>query len=209
MSLIKKIYRNLCKRIYSVGKVEFEKYQQMRIMKQATVEEGSVFYPGAELLNLTSDKLKIKIGRNCHIYGSLTVLPFSGSISFGDHCSFGDLSRIVSGKQVHIGNRVMIAHNVNILDNNSHPKDARLRHDDFMNAYSTGVKEYDLSAQAITIQDDVWIGFNSIILKGVTIGKGAIIGAGSVVTKDVDPWTVNVGNPLRCIQKLEPVNFNQ
>jgi acetyltransferase-like isoleucine patch superfamily enzyme len=100
---------------------------------------------------------------------------------------------------------VLIAHNVNIIDNISHPIDAVLRHQDFLNSYTIGMKEYDLKAASIIIGDDVWIGYNTSILKGVTIGTGAIIGSGSVVTKDVKPWTVNVGNPLRCIRELEPV----
>lgn len=108
---------------------------------------------------------------------------------------------------VKIGNRVMIAHNVNILDNNSHPLDAKLRHEDFMNNYAGGMQEYDLHAREIVIEDDVWIGFNSVILKGVKIGTGAVIGAGSVVTKDVEPWTVNVGNPLRVVRRLDPVEI--
>src|SRR5437868_5587115 len=106
MSYIKNIYRSLCARIYAVGK----------------------YYTG--------EKDRITIGRNSHIYGSLTILPFGGRIIIGNNCSLGDLSRIVSGKSIVIGNRVMIAHNVNILDNNSHPTNARLRHEDFIANYS-------------------------------------------------------------------------
>ena len=78
----------------------------------------------------------------------------------------------------------------------------------FMKIIITDMQKHDLNAQEIVIEDDVWIGFNSSILKGVKIGKGAIIGSNSVVTKDVESWTVNVGNPLRCIKKLTPVNID-
>lgn len=193
--------------MFSVGKQEFDNYQRFQLSQRATIQDGSVFHPGAQIVNLVNDKSKIQIGKNCHIYGQLVVYNYAGEISIGDNCSLGDMSRIVSGKRIEIGNRVMIAHNVNIIDNNSHPKDAKLRHEDFIQSYSSGMKEYDLQAKEIIIEDDVWIGFNSIILKGVTIGRGAIIGAGSVVVKDVEPWTVNVGNPLRCVEKLDPVNF--
>ena len=52
----------------------------------------------------------------------------------------------------------------------------------------------------IIIEDDVWIGANAIILSGVTIGEGAIIGAGSVVTKNVEPYTIFAGNPAKKIK---------
>lgn len=207
MAYLRNIYKKICARIYSVGKAEFNKVQVIRNYDRVIIGDNSIMYVGAEIVNLANDKTKIAIGNNCHIYGMLTVMPFSGKISFGDNCSFGDHSRIVSALEIEIGNRVMIAHNVNILDNNSHPINAKVRHEDFLAAYSKVVKEFDLSSAKIKIEDDVWIGFNSIVLKGVTIGRGAIIGAGSVVTKDVEPWTVNVGNPLKCVKKLEPVNF--
>ena len=49
----------------------------------------------------------------------------------------------------------------------------------------------------IVIEDDVWIGFNATILKGVKIGKGAIIGASTIITKDVPPYAIMVGSPAR------------
>jgi len=154
--------------------------------------------------NLAKDRSKITIGNNCHIYGQLTVMQFGGEIIFGNHCSLGDQSRVVSAQKIQIGNRVMIAHNVNILDNISHPTDWQLRHQDFLTSYKGSPKSFDLRSAIVVIEDDAWIGFNLIILKGVTIGRGAIIGAGSLVTKDVEPWTVNAGNPLRCLYKLTP-----
>lgn len=55
----------------------------------------------------------------------------------------------------------------------------------------------------ITIQNDAWLGAGVIVLPGVTIGEGAVVGAGSVVTKDVPPFTISVGNPARVIKYLE------
>ena len=61
----------------------------------------------------------------------------------------------------------------------------------------------NVTSSNIKIEDKVWIGFNSIILKGVTIGQGAVIAAGSVVTKDVPAFTLVGGNPAKIIKKLE------
>ena len=56
----------------------------------------------------------------------------------------------------------------------------------------------------IRIEDHVWVGQDAVILKGVTIGKGAVVGAFSVVTRDVEPWTVVAGNPARVVKRLTP-----
>jgi galactoside O-acetyltransferase len=56
----------------------------------------------------------------------------------------------------------------------------------------------------IVIRDKAWIGFGAIVLKGVTIGEGAVVGAGSVVTKDVPDWTVVGGNPAQVLYSISP-----
>ena len=63
-----------------------------------------------------------------------------------------------------------------------------------------------VNSKPIHICSYVWIGMNCTILKGVTIGEGAIVAAGSVVTHDVEPWTLVAGNPARFIKKLIPIN---
>ncbi len=60
---------------------------------------------------------------------------------------------------------------------------------------------FDLITKPITIKDNVWIATDAIILPGVTIGEGAVVAAGAVVSKDVEPWTVVGGNPARFIKK--------
>ena len=98
----------------------------------------------------------------------------------------------------------MISHNVNIADTNSHEIDALERHTSFKEIMQEG-KHPDyptVKTKPIIIEDDVWIGFNSIILKGVTIGKGAIIAAGSVVTKDIPPFSMVAGNPAKIIKTI-------
>jgi acetyltransferase-like isoleucine patch superfamily enzyme len=61
-------------------------------------------------------------------------------------------------------------------------------------------------AQSIIIEDNVWIGGRTVILPGVRLGEGCIIGAGSIVTKDVSPWCVAVGNPAKVINKRKIIN---
>jgi acetyltransferase-like isoleucine patch superfamily enzyme len=59
-------------------------------------------------------------------------------------------------------------------------------------------------ARPIVLRDNVWIGFDAIILPGVTIGEGSIVGARSVVTEDVPPYTIAAGNPARIIRAISP-----
>jgi acetyltransferase-like isoleucine patch superfamily enzyme len=62
------------------------------------------------------------------------------------------------------------------------------------------IKNQPITSEPVKIEDNVWIGAGSVILKGVTIGSGAIVGAGSVVTKSVQPDTIHAGNPARFIR---------
>jgi len=103
-----------------------------------------------------------------------------------------------------MGNRVLIAHNVTILDSLTHPIGARARHEHFKYIITEGYPDrIDLGERAVDIGDDVWIGCMSVVLRGVSLGRGAIVGAGSVVTENVPPWTLAAGNPARIIRELD------
>ena len=62
---------------------------------------------------------------------------------------------------------------------------------------------YRVSSKPIVIEDDCWLGGGVIVLAGVTIGKGSVIGAGSIVTKDIPPYSVAVGNPCKVMRTIE------
>jgi maltose O-acetyltransferase len=92
---------------------------------------------------------------------------------------------------------------VNIHDSDSHSLSARERHERFLEKvrYGSHLVLEKTKCAPVFIEDDVWIGFNAIILKGVKLGKGAVVGAGSVITKNVEPFTVVAGNPQRVVGK--------
>lgn len=92
--------------------------------------------------------------------------------------------------EIHIGDRVMFAPGVQIYTA-SHPLGPKAR--------ASGQE----NGKPIVIEEDVWIGGAAVIVPGVRIGRGAVIGAGSVVTKDVPPMCVYAGNPARFIKKIE------
>lgn len=107
-------------------------------------------------------------------------------VQIGKYGSIGDRTQIHCGSKVIIGDYVLISWDVNIIEYDYH---------------SPGGGVPELSP--IVIEDEVWIGARCIIVKGVTIGKGSIIGAGSVVTKNVPPYSLAAGNPAKIIKTVK------
>ena len=111
-----------------------------------------------------------------------------------DGAHMGYQMMIAVGQSVSIGRHVLIASRVSLLGYDFHPLDPIKR--------KNNEPPDENGAGVIVIEDNVWIGMDCIILKNVTIGKGAVVGAGSVVTKDVPAYTVVVGNPAKPIKKI-------
>jgi acetyltransferase-like isoleucine patch superfamily enzyme len=159
--------------------------------------------PRARIINIGGDSNLIRLGAHTIVSGELLVFAHGGAIDVGDWCYIGEGTRIWSGAKISVGNRVMISHGVNIFDNQTHPMSSRERHLHFREIYLKGhPREITLGDEPIVIQDDAWIAAGAIILKGITIGHGAIVGAGAVVTRNVEPMTVVAGNPARVIHQL-------
>lgn len=167
----------------------------------ATVQANSFFHESSNVINTQKDKSKIVIGDHSHIRGELLLFGHGGRIQIGEYCYIGEGTKIWSAKEIVIGNNVLIAHNVNIHDNISHPKDHLLRKEHYKKIITSGhpANGINLNEKKIIIKDNAWIGFNATILKGVTIGERAIVGACSVVTHDVPDDAIVVGNPAKKI----------
>ena len=114
------------------------------------------------------------------------------SITIGDNVGISGAT-LCAVEDIHIGNNLMIGSGAIITTTDSHPIhwEARRLH-----------AEPPASAQVV-IGNDVFIGARSIILKGVTIGDGAVIGAGAVVTKSIPPRVIAAGNPARIIKEIK------
>jgi acetyltransferase-like isoleucine patch superfamily enzyme len=167
--------------------------------------------PGVRLLrtarirNIRGDSDCITIGANSIIRGELATFAHGGRIEIGSWCYIGEGSRIWSGASVTIGDRVLIAHSVNVFDNLTHPIDPRERHRQIRAIFTSGhPRDIDLDDQPVTIDEDAWIGAGSFVMRGVRVGARAIVAAGSVVTKDVAADTTVAGNPAEVIKSLKP-----
>lgn len=160
--------------------------------------------------NPVKGKKYLFIGQDCIIGGNFIFESLNGRIVIGDHTYIGN-STFISRESITIGNNVTIAWGCTFYDHNSHSLDYLERRkdiDDELRDIRAGVnfithKNWDVvKSKPIIIEDDAWIGMNCIVLKGVTIGEGAVVGAGSVVTKDVPAWTLVAGNPAKVIKSL-------
>ncbi len=182
------------------------KNEQLLLNKQNCVlGKNSFLLEGSIVSNTQQNKQQIQIGDNCLIEGELFINAYGGKIIVGNNTFIGKYSRIWSGSEIKIGNHVQISHNVNIIDTNTHSLNAETRRKEYLEVLKSGfiADDKEISKAPIIIEDDVWISFNATILKGVTIGKGAVIAANAVVTKDVEPYTVVAGNPAVLIKNIK------
>lgn len=171
--------------------------------KYYIMDETAILYETARIVNNLIDRNAIRIGACTHVKGELLTFGHGGEVVIGEYCYVGEQTRIWSAKSITIGDRVLISHQVNIFDNDTHPINRKLRHEQFRHIITSGQpKTISLNERPVVIHNDVWIGCAAIILPGITIGEGAIVGAGSVVTKSVPPWTIVAGNPAKIIREI-------
>jgi maltose O-acetyltransferase len=134
----------------------------------------------------------IILGEGVSLIGDVVPLEFiahkGASIVVGDQTFINYGSSISAHESVIIGHNCLLGHYTFIIDNDHHM---------LLNHYVTPV------SKPVVIEDRVWLGARVIVLPGVRIGHDAVVGAGSVVTKDVAPASIVAGNPARVIQNVE------
>lgn len=131
----------------------------------------------------------ITIGDNVEIagnYGRSTILRVREELEIADEVFVNRGCEIYASNRVRLGHNATLAPNVVIRDSDMH-----------------AVGDGDVKQDPVEIGKDVWIGTETIVLKGVTIGEGAVVGAGSVVTDDLPPGTLSAGVPASPIREIE------
>ena len=179
-------------------------YRIRRCFSGVTAAEGAGFRASAMVHNPTGDPGRIRLGRHALILGDLVVHDYGGRIEIGDYSYVGMNTRVFSGELVKIGRFALIAHNVTITDTNAHELSALERAEFFLRTeiQHQSFLKTSIKTAPVEIGDHAWLNFDVGVLRGVTIGEGAIIGAGSLVTKDIPPYVLAVGNPARLIRQL-------
>ncbi len=189
--------RGLCYRLW-IGSVKglllVGKNVAIRYPKNLHLGKDIIIEEGAEINCLTTKGIhlgdRVSIGkyaiiRPANIYGG----PIGEGLTMGHHSNIGPYNYIGCSGKITIGNHVMLAPRVSIYAENHVFTDTNCT------IQSQGVERMD-----VTIEDDCWIAANAVILAGVTIGKGSVVAAGSVVNENVPPYSVVAGVPARVIK---------
>ena len=146
---------------------------------------------------------QLSVGEDSIIHADISFEESGGKIQIGSR-TFVGRSDLVCYRSLTIGDDVIMSWGITVVDHDSHSIEWDKRRNDVRD-WGKGKKDWQHIAHApVVIGNKAWIGFNVSILKGVTIGEGAVIGACSVVTRDIPPYAMAVGNPAGVIRSLSP-----
>lgn len=181
-----------------------DRTRQLRAM--AEIAPDARLMAECRIENIQNNPSRIRVGPSTTVRAHLLVMGHGGEIQIGSWCFIGEHTHVWSSERITVGDRVLISHACEIHDGNSHALAAQSRHEHYRAIFTRGHPATlpDVPAAPVRIEDDVWIGFGSTVMKGVTIGRGAIVAARTVVLHDVEPFTLVAGNPARVIRRLEP-----
>lgn len=159
---------------------------------------------------IQKNKIYLSIGDNSMLDCIIVFESDKGEVTVGNNTYLGN-SKIICRTKIEFEDNIFVAWDSYFYDHDSHSLNYKDRENDIkqqLKDYSEGenfIKNKNwnvVNSKPIKVCSNAWIGMNCIILKGVTIGEGAIVGAGSVVTKDVPAWTIVGGSPARIIKEI-------
>jgi acetyltransferase-like isoleucine patch superfamily enzyme len=158
--------------------------------------KGSLIDLGVEITNPKN----VYIGCLNLIDKYVSIHAGDGEVRIGHRCHFAPYASVLGHGGVEIGNCVAIASGARIFSISDWPGDGKR-----CAGPMVPDEQRNLNRGKIIVGDDAFIGLNVVIMPGVTIGKGAVVGSNSVVTKDIDPWKIAVGLPAKPVADREPV----
>ncbi|MGB4774259.1 MAG: acyltransferase [Daejeonella sp.] len=191
------IFRGVFHRIFfasSKGLVMTGKGISIRYPKKLYVGKDLIIEDYAEINCMASKNIllgdRVTIGKFAMIRpGNAYGGPIGEGLKVGNNSSIGAFAYIGCSGYIEIGDNVMMGPRVGIYAENH-----------VFDRTDIPIKEQGVKREFVKIEDDCWIAANSVILAGVTIGKGSVIAAGSVVTRDVPPYSVVAGSPAAVIK---------
>lgn len=197
MDILKKLYRSNINEIFRfvVRRSSIFAARILNVFKRIKLRLFRGIIVGNNTFVSSKAKLQIAfggsihIGERCELHDYSMLLTYGGHIKLGDDCSVNPFCILYGHGGLTIGNGVRIASHSVFIPSNHNFQD--------IDKY---IFEQDETSIGIFIEDDVWIGTRVTVLDGVTIGKGCVIAAGAVVTKNTDPYCIYAGVPARKIK---------
>ena len=183
------------KGLVKCGSYEAKIYRNVSITypKNITIKGKIILYPFVRINNF--HKGDVFFANNIQIFSHTTIESAGGKIVIGENVIIGEYSTIQGQGNVYIEKNVLLASHIHLITNSHYYEDI-----------NTPIKYQSNISAPITIREGAWIGINVTILKGVTIGKNAVIGAGSIVKNDIPDYSVAVGCPAKVVKFFD---FNQ
>lgn len=143
---------------------------------------------GVTLRANTESACGIRLGDGCTVQESVLINANRGEVTIGSRSWIGPFCLLYGNGGVRIGDNVLIAAHTSINTVSHH-----------FSRCDIPINDQGVHCDPVVIEDDVWVGMNAVVLQGVTIGRGAIVGAGAVVTRDVPAWSIVMGVPARVV----------
>jgi acetyltransferase-like isoleucine patch superfamily enzyme len=148
----------------------------------------------------------LNVGDNSIVEGRIVLLRPEARVTIGNRSFVGGGTTLDCSTSITIGDDVLIAYGGIVMDHNSHSVFFEDRKDDLLAWHRKEYRFNQVACAATTIEPRCWIGARCIILKGVTLGEGCVVGAGSVVTRSFPPNSLIAGNPARLIRVIDQKN---
>jgi len=146
----------------------------------------------------------LSLGECSLLRGTVTFAKNGACLLVGSNTAINGCTSFSIAERVEIGSNVLISFECILMDHDGHSINPLLRQQDLPDLLGGRPKAWwNVNASPIRVEDFAWIGARVLILKGVTIGRGAVVAAGSVVTKDVSPFAIVAGNPARQIGQVQ------
>lgn len=168
--------------------IRYLRFFGLRLRQPHIVFEGLIFLDRGVRIQARRGYGRLTFGRWVHVGSGTSVRCHEGTLRIGEKTVIGRNATINSYLDVVIGESVLVADQVYVSDFDHRAGDR-----------DRPIKDQGIVKARVRVEDDVWLGVKSTVVKGVVVGRGSVIGANAVVTRDVPPYSVAVGIPARVV----------